>query len=104
MRLRIFRTAKRVKRLRTRSNLGYLADKIINTNTLNQLQLLKQSIFFHRYFLGRARDFNRVKLQRKRCLYTSRARAVLSLTRNTRHVFKRMALDGALYGVYKASW
>lgn len=67
------------------------------TFILNELQIIRNSNYIANYQTN-------FKRKRRLCLYTKRGRAVLSVTRSSRHCFKEFARKGLLYGVKRYSW
>lgn len=105
MRHRVNLKSTRIKKISKSEFLSHIVDSAIEKSyLLNELQLVRQSNFLVNHFMTKFQSFSRIRSSRKHCLYTSRARAVIQLTRSSRHVFKSMSLNGLLYGVMRASW
>lgn len=67
------------------------------TFILNELQLVRNSNYIANYSI-------QMRRQRRSCVYTGRGRAVLSITRSSRHCFRTFARSGRLYGIKRYSW
>jgi ribosomal protein S14 len=63
-----------------------------------ELQSLRNTNYINNIYLTEN------KRSRNKCLYTSRSRAILSITRSSRHQFRVFARAGILCGIKKASW
>lgn len=63
-----------------------------------ELQSLRNTNYISNVYLKDNKRF------RNRCLYTSRSRAILSITRSSRHQFRILVRSGVLFGIKKTSW
>lgn len=90
----------KLNKILKKTNNKYLVNKAIERSlNLKSLQLLRQSIFLVDFFL-----LKNYRYKRKLCIETSRGRAITQLTKSTRHVFKKYALNGFLCNLKYYSW
>ena len=82
--------------------LSYELSNMFNHSVYNEFQLLPSFSynFYKRYY---ARNTSYISKSRIRCLFTGRSRGTLSYFMMSRMLFKKLALNGCLIGVKKAS-
>ncbi len=76
--------------------------KMFNQSVYNEFQILKSFSynFYKRYY---TRNIFYISKSRIRCVFTGRSRGTLSYYMMSRMVFKKLAVNGCLIGVKKAS-
>lgn len=83
--------------------LDYQIVQLFNSSIYNEFQFIPSFTynFYKRYYLKNVNYASRLRI---RCVFTGRSRGTLSFFMMSRMVFKKLALNGFLIGVRKASW
>jgi small subunit ribosomal protein S14 len=68
------------------------------------LEVPESEVDRYRYYLDQLPRNSIACRIRNRCIYTGKGNAVSRQFRSSRHIFKREALAGMLFGIRKSSW
>lgn len=87
--------------LKKRLNYEYI--KTFNSSVYNEFQCIDSFsyLFYKRYYLKMVNYGSRFRV---RCVFTGRFRGTQSYFSLSRMLFKKLALNGFLIGIKKASW